>query len=104
MLGQFGEDLSKAITETVSAKFRVMLAELAENVGSLISPFKVRVAALERATTWMGRDGATDSINAHLMPTLLMPTLSGKLQKFSRPSSVAYKRDPRSPLHLSAGH
>lgn len=80
MLSQFGEDLSKAITETLSTKFKAMLAELAENIGSEISPLRARVTALESTTTWMGRDGGTGPMKS--------------TKPYSRPPSAESSKNP----------
>lgn len=59
MLRQFGENLSKTLTDTFSAKFEAMLAQFAESIGAQIARLSARVTALENATPRVGRDGGT---------------------------------------------
>lgn len=80
MLGQFGDYLSKAVTNTLSAKFKATLAELAENIGSQISLIQARRTALESATPWMGRDGRTGPIKS-TKPYFRPPSSKAKKKK-----------------------
>lgn len=64
MLREFGENLSKTLNETLSAKFEAMLAQFAESMGTQIASLNARVTASENATLRVGRDGGTGPIKS----------------------------------------